>query len=422
MKEENIILIGMPASGKTSVGKTLAEKCNLRYVDLDEYIALHEGCEISEIFERENGEEQFREAETKAIDAIAKDANRFVLATGGGACIRLHNRDIFKKMGRIVWLDATLDMIYKNASTDFKNATSPTRPLLQKAYEKGELKRCLREMYTRRRNSYSATSEFHLDVEDKAPDEIANQIISELELSQPASVFDTVLAIDGPVASGKTTVARLVAQKLGWTHVNTGAMYRCVTYEAQQQGILETCTSDDLTDIAKKLDFNFGEKNAKGVRTVLLGGVDVTDAIHSPEISKNVSNIADTPGVRKALGELQINYARKGHAVLEGRDISTVICPEAKWKVFLVASLAVRSKRRSSEFVARGEAYDDEMLKKDIMERDERDRVRPQGGLKLDPHAVIIDTTEIPLDEVVTTIACIAGRDKMMQERQHKGK
>lgn len=412
MQKDNIVLVGMPGSGKTSVGKALAEKCGLTLVDMDEAILKRRDEDtVAEIFALEDGEALFRELETSLLEEIAADADRIVLATGGGSCMRAHNRQLMKEIGRVVWLDAPVDVIAERLRDD----RGKDRPLLQKGGF-SDLKRTLRDLMNKRQNHYAAVSDYHLDDASQTPHELADLIFEEFDLNILGNVFDTVLAIDGPVASGKSSVAREVAKKLGWVHVNTGAMYRCVTLLAAEQGLLDDCCAEKLTAIATSLDFAFGPADENGLRPVLLRGEDVTERIGSQDISRHVSKVADTLGVRSALVDVQRAMAKKGNAVLEGRDISTVVCPEARWKVFLVASLEERAKRRADEFISRGEDVDMMVLNIDIISRDNRDRLRPQGGLKLHPEAIIVDTTDVPMDEVVNTIAGIAGSRTTAQD------
>lgn len=405
MKRENIVLVGMPCCGKTTVGRYLAERCALTFIDLDEVILKKKGySSVSEIFELEDGELKFRDFETEVLEQVAADAKHIVIATGGGCCMRAHNRKLMQGIGTVVWLDASLDIII----TRLRDDRTADRPLLQYSSE-AELKRTLRDMINKRKSQYSSCSEYHLNVDELTSEKVAQKLITELDLTVHESLFDTVLAIDGPVASGKSSVAREVAKELDWVHVNTGAMYRCVALlagELNQQNV----KAEELTQIATSLDFAFGPSDENGVRRVLLRGEDVTRKINTQEVSKKVSKVADTMGVRAALADMQRQMAIKGCAVLEGRDISTVVCPEARWKVFLVASLEERAHRRESEYIACGDSVDPIQLYMDIQNRDTADRLRPQGGLKLHPDAVIFDTTDVPMNEVVTTIANLTRR------------
>ena len=406
MQNDNIVLVGMPGSGKTTIGKLLAERCGLTFIDLDESILKRRGFQnVADIFAQEDGETLFRNMESEMLKEIAADANHIVLATGGGSCLRPMNRQHMKEIGHVVWLDASVDVLLGRLRENW----TTERPLLQHSSE-AELRRILRDMTSKRKASYASASQYHADVDELSVDKLVRKIIGELDLTVHESVFDTVLAIDGPVASGKSSVAREVANALSWIHVNTGAMYRCVTLLAKELNKLENCKAEELTAMAVSLDFSFGPKNANGERPVLLRGNDVTDQINTQEISRNVSKVADTLGVRSALVDVQRQMAKKGNAVLEGRDISTVVCPEARWKFFLVASLEERAKRRAAEYTSRGEEVDMLVLNCDILQRDNRDRMRPQGGLKLHPDAIIFDSTDIPMDEVVNTIASIASR------------
>lgn len=411
----NAILIGMMGSGKTTVGRLVAERTGMEFIDLDQMIVDRAGKSIAMLFEQE-GESTFRQLETEALrETLA--ATHAVVATGGGIIMRPENRQLLRQLGTVFWLDAPANVLLDRIGDD------ETRPMLRGG---AALKR-LDQLGRERREHYAESSDFHLDTSELTPDEIVERITQQLdvqrETGQVEDVFSTIIAIDGPVGSGKSAVARLLARRLHYTHVDTGAMYRCVTLEATRRGVPLTDAAG-LTSVAHSIDIRFDdseedEKTPLDVhpgmtgsreeafpgRRVLLNGEDVTDSIRSPEISRSTSPVADVPTVRAEMVRLQREMALRGHSVLEGRDISTVVVPEAHWKFYLVASLEERVMRRYRQYVDAGNAVDINQLRVDVATRDERDRTRSQGALKLASDATIFDTTAFPLDEVIETMA-----------------
>ncbi|MGB9692307.1 MAG: (d)CMP kinase, partial [Candidatus Sumerlaeaceae bacterium] len=205
-----------------------------------------------------------------------------------------------------------------------------------------------------------------------------------------------------------SSLAKKVAKRLGFSHIDTGAMYRCVTYEAMRRGVLLD-DADALTALAHSLDIRYEERPGEQPNRVLLNGEDVTEAIRAPEVSRNTSPVADIPGVRTELVRLQRQLALRGRCVLDGRDIGTVVIPEARWKFYVVASLDERVRRRILQHQQEGHPIDVQQLRRDIIERDRRDRTRTHGALRLAPNATIIDTTDIPLDEAVEIVTSIVA-------------
>lgn len=186
-----------------------------------------------------------------------------------------------------------------------------------------------------------------------------------------------VIAIDGPAGAGKSTVARAVAARVGFTFLDTGAMYRCVALGALESG-------DPAGDVAERAQIEVGER-------VLLDGRDVTEAIRTPEVSTAASRVARDPAVRSALVGRQQAIMAAGDWVAEGRDIALVVAPEAAVKVFLFADPAERSRRRGE----------------DVGRRDARDQTEGRSVLEAAPGAVPIDTTGLSVDEVVDLIATL---------------
>lgn len=206
-----------------------------------------------------------------------------------------------------------------------------------------------------------------------------------------------IIAIDGPAGSGKSTIAKLVSKKLGFLYIDTGAMYRSLTLKAMQNKL-------DLNDEAALIAM---AKNTKiGLNPISLDGKDVSDKIRTPEVTNNISYIANVPGVRAEMVKLQRAVGRgaqKG-AVLEGRDIGTVVFPDAEKKFYLDASVAERAKRRFKELSQDGIKIDLIQLQKDIEMRDAKDKARPVGALKKAEDAILIDTTNLTIEEVVKKV------------------
>jgi cytidylate kinase len=215
-----------------------------------------------------------------------------------------------------------------------------------------------------------------------------------------------VIAIDGPVGAGKSTVAKLVARKLGYLYVDTGAMYRAVALKALRLGM-------DINDpivmamLAEATDIQLQQQGDGSVR-VFLDGEDVTEAIRTPEVSEASSIVSAHEGVRKVLAERQKAMAKLGGVVMEGRDIQTVIAPDAEVKIFLTASLEERAKRRWLELQQKGISVNYEEVLQEVKERDERDKTRAIAPLRKAPDAVEIDTTGMTPEEVAEKIVELA--------------
>jgi cytidylate kinase len=198
-----------------------------------------------------------------------------------------------------------------------------------------------------------------------------------------------VLAIDGPAGAGKSTVAREVARRLGFTFLDSGAMYRTVAFEARRLGL-------EPGEIAQRLTIDVGER-------ILVDGRDVSDEIRTPEISEAASKAAADPQVRKAMVAEQRRLLEHGDWVVEGRDIGSVVAPGAEVKVFLTASAQERARRRAGELGA-----DPGVVLAELAIRDERDQTRAHSPLKPAPDATVLDSTELSFDEVVEKIVSLA--------------
>ncbi len=217
-----------------------------------------------------------------------------------------------------------------------------------------------------------------------------------------------IVAIDGPVGAGKSTVAWAVARRLRFRYVDTGAMYRSVAWAALQRG-LDLHDADRITALARSLRIEF-VPHAEGQR-VLVDGVDVTEAIRTPEVSDAASLVSVYPGVREAMVAVQRTLGQEGGVVMEGRDIGTVVFPDAEVKVFLDASLEERARRRYEELKSKGVAVDFAALRQAEETRDRRDRTRPYSPLQRAPDAVVIDSTGVLADDIVERIVqLVRGR------------
>jgi cytidylate kinase len=208
-----------------------------------------------------------------------------------------------------------------------------------------------------------------------------------------------IVAIDGPAGAGKSTLARRVAAKLGAVYIDTGAMYRAVAVAA----LRSNTPLDDagrLETLARHADIRF----EPGTSRVLLDGEDVSEAIRKPEISQASSKVSAIPGVRRALVGKQREMGASGSVVMEGRDIGTVVFPNAQVKIFLDANPDVRAARRVRELEEKGPAPPAADVAREIRERDQRDSTRADSPLVRAPDAVLVDTTALSLDDVERVI------------------
>ncbi len=208
-----------------------------------------------------------------------------------------------------------------------------------------------------------------------------------------------VITIDGPAASGKSTVARVLAEKLGAVFLDTGAMYRAVTLEAMKAGA-DMADEKQLLRILEASDFEFASD--KGQMLVRINGLDVTEQIRWPDVTANARYIASAPKVREKLVQMQRDFAEgREKIVTEGRDQGTVAFPDADLKFYLTAEPAERARRRQAELQDKGAAVELEQLQKDIEQRDKSDRTRSVGPLTPADDAIVVDTTALSIDEVV---------------------
>lgn len=214
-----------------------------------------------------------------------------------------------------------------------------------------------------------------------------------------------VVAIDGPSGAGKSTTARAVAKALNFHYLDSGALYRAVALAALDAGVaLEDETA--LARLLARTDIDAVE----GGRTVLVNGVDVGSRLRKHEVSQAASKVSAIPAVRAALIHLQRRAVSAPGAVVEGRDMATVVFPSAQLKVYLDADVQVRARRRVRELEARGQRVDPEEVLRDMRERDLRDRERAHAPLKIAPGALVIDSTAMGPEQVVARIVAAVGR------------
>ncbi len=210
-----------------------------------------------------------------------------------------------------------------------------------------------------------------------------------------------VVTIDGPAGSGKSTTARMVARKLGYTYLDTGAMYRAMTVKALKTGV-DLDDPDALARQARETDMAI-RPDPDGTR-VILDGTDVTDEIRTPEVTQASSIVAAAEGVRKRMVELQRQVGAGGGIVAEGRDMGSVVFKDAEIKIYLDASLGCRALRRKKELEAAGTAVDLEEMEKDIESRDIYDSSREHSPLIIPEGSIIVDTTEMTIEEQVKRV------------------
>jgi len=207
-----------------------------------------------------------------------------------------------------------------------------------------------------------------------------------------------VIAIDGPSGVGKSTVARLLAERLGYLYIDTGAMYRAVALKAKEGGI-NFGDESKLARLCRSMEIDF-QKDERGIR-VLCNGEDVTEAIRRPSMSLLASDISRIRVVRESMVKLQRRLGQRGGIVLEGRDIGTVVFPKAEVKFFLEADPRIRGQRRYDELRGKGEKVDLDSTIQEIEKRDARDRTRSLAPLRMAEDAILIDTSNLSVDEVV---------------------
>lgn len=207
------------------------------------------------------------------------------------------------------------------------------------------------------------------------------------------------IAIDGPSAAGKSTIADIIAEKLGYTHLDTGAMYRATAYQAFKENI-EIDDEENIVKMIEKMDLDMRPDGR-----VFLNGEDISSKIRTNEISMGASNVSKLLGVRAALVAMQQKICKAGGYILDGRDIGTVVLKDAPVKVFMVASAEARAKRRVLQNIEKGiEGTDYETILQDIEKRDYQDSHRANSPLKQADDAVLIDTSDLTIEQVLDIV------------------
>lgn len=219
------------------------------------------------------------------------------------------------------------------------------------------------------------------------------------------------IAIDGPAGAGKSTIGALVAERLGYLFLDTGAMYRAVALAAQRRGV-DPDDGEQLAKLAREVRVAIGPPTVRDGRayTVLLDGDDVTWAIRAADIDRTVSQVARVAAVRDAMVQQQRALADRGRVVMVGRDIGTVVLPTAERKIFLTASAAERAKRREEELRSRGEVRPRQELLQEILRRDQLDSERAVAPLRAADDAVVIQTDGLSVGQALDRVLAIATR------------
>ncbi len=217
-----------------------------------------------------------------------------------------------------------------------------------------------------------------------------------------------VVAIDGPAGAGKSTIAKMVAEKIGYAYIDTGAMYRSVAWKFLQTG--KAFDEDYISMLANTMVIMF--KPEASVNRVFVDDVEVTEAIRSAEVTALVSRVAAIGAVREAMVDQQRRMGESGGVLMDGRDIGTVVFPNAQLKVFLTATVDERAMRRYKELVAKGQQVDLEQLKADIANRDKQDSERAISPLRQAEDAVYLDSSDMSIDQVAAYI------ENLVKERE----
>ena len=215
------------------------------------------------------------------------------------------------------------------------------------------------------------------------------------------------VAVDGPAGAGKSTIAKLVAKKMGYIYVDTGAMYRGLAIHFLKKGVNPE-EKEAVVEACRDAEVTIGYES--GVQQIYLNGENVTDMLRTEEVGNMASRTSAIPEVREKLLELQRSLAREKDVIMDGRDIGTNILPDADVKIYLTASVETRAKRRYDELKEKGESCDLEEIARDIKDRDERDMTREIAPLKKAEDAVLVDSSDMTIEEVVGRICSLCRR------------
>ena len=220
-----------------------------------------------------------------------------------------------------------------------------------------------------------------------------------------------VVAIDGPAGTGKGTIAKLIAQELNLVNIDTGAMYRSITLEALRQGINSIEEKEKLIEIAKNIKIEMTNNN--GEQEIFLNGENVSKEIRSTEVSGFVSQVSSIPEIRELMVKLQRKMAEGKNVIMEGRDITTVVFPNANVKIYLDADVEERAKRRYKENKEKGMQTTFEETLEAMKKRDYNDMHKPVGALKIAEDAIVVDTTNMTIEEVKEKVNNIILKNKI---------
>jgi cytidylate kinase len=223
-------------------------------------------------------------------------------------------------------------------------------------------------------------------------------------LREDTNMERIVVAIDGPAGAGKSTISKIIAQKLNLKYIDTGAMYRAVTLKAIKNN-LDLCNNNEISHMVKNSNISINDEK------IFIDGIDVTEEIRMPYVNEKVSIVSAMPGVREVLKEKQRKMAENFNVIMDGRDIGTNVLKDANIKIFLTASVEERAKRRYKEMIEKGISTTFEDVFKDIENRDKIDSSRKANPLKKADDAVMLDTTGMKMNEVVDAII------KIIQDR-----
>ncbi|MEL6822676.1 MAG: (d)CMP kinase [Calditrichota bacterium] len=232
-------------------------------------------------------------------------------------------------------------------------------------------------------------------------------------MTQPP-ISDITIAIDGPAASGKSTTAREVARQMNYLYIDTGAMYRAVTLLTLREGV-DPENSEAMTILAEKAEINF-QQAENGLR-LILNGEDVSEAIRTSEVTRSIKPIAANPEVRELLVDKQRKLGENGGVVMDGRDIGTVVFPDAELKIYMEASVEARAERRLEELKLKETNASFEEIMRDLIARDESDMKRSAGPLRKADDAILIDTTALTPSEQAAGIVRLAKNIMLKREK-----